>query len=287
MISLHKIFRYLVNDDNFMISIIETSVKEDSKKNKMYQIMHDVVTEYRVLQPEETQKYIYLPYDLKAILPPKFHRMGVISTKETLTNDKLNISFLTSLNVLLRPELRQMTQDNNLQHLNILQKFIEHKIKLNFSIDQHIYKIKNTPKVKKANLEIIEQLLKSTMTPVLIQYIVNIFEINLLIFDFIKMEFVLYWCKGKQYPFLNLFRDIYVLGCLHGFYEPIVMNEDVSLTDKERITIYCNILENIDPKTNPKIVTGCQSLFYLNSQPIPPKTYTTIISKFFPTKKYI
>ena len=116
-INLHNIFRYLVSDDQFLSTIIEINSKKLPKKNKTkFNLMANMVTEYTTLSLDETQNYSLFPQIVKSFLTPDYIRLGI---KNVIEKDLaiVNISFLNSLNLLLRPELYRSNIDEQLKNL--------------------------------------------------------------------------------------------------------------------------------------------------------------------------
>ena len=143
-------------------------------------------------------------------------------------------------------------------------------------------KLKNTKKFKEINRELIKNLSQGKISHDLIQYVVNIFEINLLVFDFAKMDILLYWLKGTKYPYLNLFKDIFCMSYIHGNYEPITCLK-TSIPEEQKRKIYIYILTNTDSiKAEPEIKLSAQGFLYLLSWNLPVDTTKQIYDKFFP-----
>lgn len=277
-ITLHKIFSYLINDNNFLSTVVETNskeVEEKKSKKKTFNLMQNMITEYMVLAPYETQNYSMFPIQLKSYLNPDYIRVGIKNVLEKDLNI-INISFLNSLNVILRPEVYKMDLDEHIKNYNLLESFIIHRIQRNYQID----KTKNTRKVQIANKELIKNISEGKITHDLIQTVINIFEINLLVFDLVKMEMNLYWTKGQIYPYFNLFKDIHFMAYIQGNYEPIIPTNNISEEQKRKIYTY--LLSNIsEVKCIPDIKIDTISLIYLNSWNIPTDIYIDLIKRFF------
>ena len=282
-INLHSIFYHLVGDDKFLSKVIETESGEQKKKKskgKKSNMMADMVTDYVQLAPYEEQKYASFPHKFKYFMMPTFVRYGIKNTMDKNLN-LINISFLNSINILLRPDLYKMSIDDHVRNLGLLEDFVRHKISRNFQID----KIKNTKKVQTANKEIMNRLSEGKITPELIQAVVNIFEINLLIFDFIKNEIYLYWAHGYKYPFFNPFKKIFFMAYIHGSYEPI-MPLDNELDDEDKQKIYIRILTNMSEiKCNEQLKIAIHTMLYIDTWKISTNTYIKIIETFFKKKK--
>ena len=247
-INLHSIFRTIVSDKHFMAEVIEidcTDIEDDKNKKDGFKIMSNMTKEYITLSPFETQAWDGLPDIAKKILPDSYIRAGIknIATKNM---KPVNISFLNSLNVLLRPELyfdRTANTDDQIHNCELLKSYIENMIIGNFSID----KIKNTRKVKAANRALADILTIGKMTHTLIKRIIDIFEINLLVLDVSKNTGYFYWTHGSKYPDLNLFKNIFCMTYIEGNYEPL-LTDNFNFHDSQDYArnIYVNILKNTE-----------------------------------------
>lgn len=277
-ITLRSIFCHLTNDDNFLSTIIESShekMKHKKKKNN-FNLMANMVTEYVPLSPHETQIYSLFPNKIKSYLSPDYIRFGIKNVIEKSLNI-VNISFLNSLNILLRPDIYKLNVEDHIRNLNLLESFISHKIQRNCQID----KTKNTRKVQAVNKELIKNLQEGKISHELIQKIVNIFEINLLVFDFTKIDIYLYWCKGYKYPFVNLFKNLYCMAHIQGNYEPII-SADKNIPKEQIYKMYVHILTNLDEiKCIPNLDLAVHSLLFINSWDISLESYIKILETFF------
>jgi len=190
---LQTIFGYLVDDPNFLTAIYDctSELSEYSAVKKDKIMLNDLVVEYVPLIPFDIQKYNSFPLDFREILPINYVRCGIKTTiLRNMVN--VNISFLNSLNVLLRPEIFKMSINDQLKNYDIFESFITHKIKGNCRID----KIKNTKKVQSVNKAIVQNLVSGKITFDVIQSVINILEVNLAIFDMINNEISFYWAYG-------------------------------------------------------------------------------------------
>jgi len=193
----------------------------------------------------------------------------------------VNISFLSSLNILLRPDTYKLNIDDHIRNLNLLENFIEHKIHRNaYQID----KIKNTKKVQAVNKELINNLSSGKITHELIQCIVNIFEINLLVFDLTKPDIYFYWTRGHKYPFVNLFKNLYCMTYVQGNYEPIIMVSKVVPVEQIRKMYICVLINSPEIKCLPEINLTIQNLLVINTWKVPSDAYIRIVEIFFNKK---
>lgn len=274
--NLRDIFSYLVEDDNFLLTVIETNKYVGQKKNKKksFNLLTNMVTDYIPLLPSETQNYNVLPNNIKNLLTPDYVRCGIKNTidKNLCT---INISFLNSLNILLRPAIYKSNIDDQIKNFVQLESFLCHTIERNYQID----KTKRTKKVQAFNKELIKNLKEGKISRDLIETIINIFEINLLIFDLTKMDIHFYWTKGSKYPFFNPFKNICCMTYLQGNYEPI-MPLDSDITEEQKRKIYENIFIQLDDiKCVPNLNISVPTMIYINTWELSPLTYFQIIKK--------
>lgn len=219
IIDIHTIFCNLVGDETFLSVITETNAHGKSKKKKNGMLLlQNITTDYNILIPYDTQTYRYFPQQIKKLIPVSYTRLGIKNTRENDNGKITNISFLNSLNILLRPELAKMDIVEQMAQLTLLETALKQLMKKNCQIDKE----KNSPAAQEKNKIMISNLITGKVTHDLINYIVNIFEINLIVFDLAKNETILYWCKGSNYPYLNLFKDIHFMTYIRGNYEPLV-----------------------------------------------------------------
>lgn len=282
-LNLHNIFRSLVNDPNFLSIIIDEDdekIEKKKKKKQNYNIMTNIIPEYTLLIQPETQIYELFPVNVKLFLTPDYVRMGVKNIRQKNMNI-INVSFLNSLNILLRPDIYQCQTDENNKNLVLLENFICHMIQRN---TVHIDKVKNTKKMQAINAKMISNLKEGKITHEIIQYIVNIFEINLLVFDFTKSETYLYWSRGHIYPFFNTFRDIYCMAYVHGNHEPI-MAPNNKINDIQKNHIYSKILSNSpELKCLNVIKLGFQTLLHIRDWDLNHEDFMNILKNHYSKK---
>lgn len=273
-INLHSIFRYLVGDENFLSTVIEEKHPESkiSKKKNKSGTVSNMIQEYDLLAPYETQSFGHFPPLVKKFITPNFIRVGIKSDIER-SSGITNISFIASLNILFRPQTWKAGIDEQTKSIVLLEEMVKHKIRRNFQID----KIKkNTKKIQQINGELVKLLVEGKMSDELIQRIVNIFEINLIIFDLVKMEPLFFWAKGEIYPFLNAFKDIYCMIVVNNTYEPIIPSSNILEIDKKR-KIYRNILTNLDEiKSYSNVRIGLPSMMYIDTWDLDIHSYCKI-----------
>lgn len=282
-IDLHNIFRHLTGDENFLSTVIETKNEVKKKKKRKSSSISNMIREYYVLPPNETQDYDSFPALMKNYLTPEYTRIGIKNDLER-NNNTINVSFLYSLNILIRPDIQKAGIDEQIKSYLLLEEMIKHKIRCNFQID----KIKkNTKKVQQANNELIKLLLEGKISDELIQYIINIFEINLLVFDLTKMEVSFYWTKGEKYPFFNPFKNILCMTYINNYYEPVLHTSN-ELTEEQQIKIYSNILTNLSKiKCACKLRIGLHTLLYIESWDLDAYSFCKISEIYLKELKYM
>lgn len=275
--NLHNIFCYLTNNPNFLSTIVETKENIQKKTKKKNSLMADMVTEYITLSPYDSQNYSSFPTNVKNLLTPEYMRYGIVTSMDKNLKP-VNVSFLVSINILLRPDIYKNNISDHIKNLTLLENFIAHKIERNsYQID----KTKNTKKVKILNKELKNSMLDGKISPEIIQCIVNILEINLLIFDFKRDETIFYWCRGHKYPYLNLFKNIYCMAMIDNVYEPI-MPPNNNISSEQQYKLYTLILENNNNiKYHNEIVLSVPALLYIDTWNISLESYNNIIEKYF------
>jgi hypothetical protein len=254
-ISLHYIFRQLVDDDNFLKKIINNtnidvtgeSLSSESQSNSVYDeteksdielnSIERLLNNYSVLQPYNKSNINKLPKHMHIVLMNdnlKYVRYGI---KTVINNGRpLNISFLNCVNIYLRRELLTASMTDQSQQVLKLINFVERKIIHNYKIT----KIKNTPKVKKQNLELVNLIKNGIITDDIIKYVCNIFEINIVIMDMVNDNIYVYWTHGTTYAQPNFHRDILFMTRINDIYEPVLTETEYTY-DLYQI-LYKNIL---------------------------------------------
>lgn len=274
MITLHKIFSELIDDPYFLTTIINNTENE-IKQLHSCNMMTNMVSDYVPLIQFDIQKYNIFSSEFKKILPSSYTRIGIKNFIEK-NYVNINISFLNSINILLRPTIFKLPINDQIKNYELFESFIIHKISRNCKID----KIKNTKKIQNSNKEIIRNILGGRMTIDIIKSIIDIFEINLLVFDFTKNEIYFHWSSGYLYPHLNLFNKLYCVSHIQGIYEPL-MSLDTIIPDTMLQYIYIKIL--VDPIIQhiTPIKMSVPSLLILDDWNVSVTDYVTIINKYF------
>jgi hypothetical protein len=233
-IDIKKIFRIILNDQQFLSQQYEEEEVEKVKKKQ--DLLHQIYGKTQLLGISQKELASEFPACFtNLITSPNCYRFGIQRTQAG--TDNKNISFLTSLNILLYPELTKekygilfSANDQLLSHL------IE-RIKRNYRIDR----IKNTKEMQKTNLKIIELLQSGIIVPQMVQYVSDIFEVNILVFDFNATTTEFYWPYSEQFPYFNLYKKLLVFYRDKEFFEPII-NKNAWGTNK----IYPRILTNMN-----------------------------------------
>lgn len=266
-INLHTIFRHITGDEKLLSTVVmidnnsNSSKKSGRNSKKKFNMMSSVVTEYNRLSQNETQKYRSFPHSVKEYLTPDYKRLGITNMiNRNMIN--VNVSFLNSLNILLRPDIYHENNDSvYMKDLILLEEFIQHRLSRNFQIDKVI---KNTKKVQVINKELAKNISEGKITHELIQCIVNIFEINLLIFDFTTSEVSFYWTFGSNHPFLNVFKNIHCMAYVQGNYEPLAPKNG-TVTKDQLQKMYEKILLDKLIKTQQNIKINVLTAMVINT----------------------
>jgi len=281
-IDLHSIFRYLTSDEKLLSVVIDNTKKtiEEKSPKKSFNMMESVIIGFIPLSPGQLQSQESFPTSIRKFFTPFHSRMGVKNiTNKNMTD--INISFLNSLNMLLRKDLAQTLLNspttNMIKDVENLEEFIKHKLSRNAQIDKVV---KNTVKIKQINNKFINELSEGKINQDLIQYIVNLFEINLLVFNFIANTITLYWAQGKIYPFLNFFKDVQMMSFAHGNFEPIIYHGEEPLVGKPLDVIYANILLSEEIKPYHPLKVGAHSSQKIMDLKIPTVDLIAILKKY-------
>lgn len=202
------------------------------------------------------------------ILPASHYRVGVLRSTSELSNRSLPSSFLTAL--------YQGPDADRSQMVCSLEQYLEylrHSLSQNSAVD----KIKNTRRVQKANAAHMQLLEEGHWNPELLQRLVELEEINLLIFDLYRHETTFYWSRGVTWPQLNLYRPLVTLVCLGDSFEPIIC----PCRDRracEIQTLFRVLLRN-DLMGQPPVLSfpGWLSLWHLGQEAGVPLSLTTAV----------
>jgi hypothetical protein len=285
-LGLQKIFCYLVDDPTFLLTIIDETQESVTNTTKSVcqakiNLMASIIQEYDVLKPSQTVNYHDFPPIMKKILLPEYQRLGIKNTMErNLTI--INISFLNSFNILLRPDIYYLGFEDQMKNLQLFESFLSHTLSRNYQID----KIKKTAKIKLINKQLNDYLVNGKISHELIQYIVNVFEINLIVFDLSKSVNYLYWTHGVKYPFFNTFKNIFFMTYVNGNYEPIMLPNNY-LSSLQKTQIYINILENSDElATMQKIKIDISGFLHINEWNLNSKLFIKILREFYHQAEY-
>lgn len=233
MLNLKDIFRQLCDDAQLLSTFINNDMFDIQAKHELR------LNQYTPLKPRELETITLLSHHLQDILPVTYDRVGIVHTIDK-NMIPINISFLNSIHVLLRPEILNLTVEEQIANYFTFESFMDNAIRRNCQID----KVKNTKKTKSANRELIQKLLEGDITSILIQKIVNIMEVNLLIFDMETNEIHFYWACGLKYQFFNPIKPLWCMTLIDKVYEPLINDEtDINVTNKT--CLINNVLENL------------------------------------------
>lgn len=264
--NLHKIFQYLVEDSEFL-TIVEHA--ENALVNN--DTLFDIISDVKWLDAGATEEYYDFSELLQKYLSPQYYKYGILPVIED-GNKVVNISFLTSLNLLLRPNL--INKDEYvLEPIDKLEAYLLHSITSNCQID----KTKNTCRVRLRNKQLGELFSKGEFTSDVLTRIVNILEINLVIFDAGTNTNRVYWSFGAKSEHINLFRRAYVMHHNKGDYEPIINSEPFDCQH-----LYASIMSNADAfEFIPNLKLSIHSIPYLMSWKCSSKRLVSIINRFY------
>lgn len=240
-INLHYILRTIVADDTFLLKTNEIVLEKTITKQTKIPILNlisDVKNTNLCLPAYQKQSHDLLPMFMQSMLLSAHYRFGIYHSYERKM-DTIQMSFLNALNICIRPELTTSDFATQIIAFENFETFITTHIQHNYHID----KTKNTKKVKIVNAILVQELKTDRICPDILNYIVNILEINLVIFDLVTSTKSLYWTHSVSYPNFNYFRNILFLIQIGSHYEPILYSGD--LTFEQRMEIYGKIFNDL------------------------------------------
>lgn len=241
-INLKEIFRKILNDPQFLSQQYEE--KEVEQFEKKQDLVHQVMGKHQLLQPKQKEYASHFP-DLFRIIfgqSSTAYRLGIQRIVfDPKTNKQQNTSFLTSLNIQIIKDLSTQTYTNLHKQNKYLMTHLIERINRNYRIDR----IKNKRSSQIANKKIIEALQEGVIPHEIIQYVADIFETNILVFDFNSNSTYLYWCYSDKFPYFNLHAPLFVLYRDVDFYEPILCKEQWNT-----LKIYPKLLLNMSDITS-------------------------------------
>lgn len=244
-LNLHYILRNLTQDNNFLLDTNEIILEKAVCKQPATSIQN-LITDTRntnvCLPAYQTQSYDSLPKYMQNILLPEHYRFGIYHTYEKKM-DTINMSFLNALNIAIRPELINADFATHTSAFENFETFITNHVLQNYQID----KTNNTRNKKIINAKLVSDMKTGVIQPQILNFIVNILEINLVIFDMAKSSQTLYWTHSASYPNFNYFRNPVFLVKTDKDYEPIIYPR--SLSHDERIKVYANIFNSLSSFT--------------------------------------
>lgn len=268
--NLHKILQYLIDDSEFLTitEIVDTTIIEKTNNS-----IANIFSENKRLEPGELQDINEMPKSMTPYLTENHKRYGIYGTLIRSTRVVINNSFQTSLNLIFRRGLK--FDDKSVADF---EDFLVDAIKSNSQID----KFKNTVGVKDTNSKIAANMCNGNVTPEVIKRIVNILEINLLIFDLDSKQKLVYWSHGVKSKYINPFRRFYALVYTQGSYEPIIEGSDINY-----IKMYTKVLSDYESFTFVDDLTlHICSIMYVSKWPLTGHEYLRIMERFFPCKPF-
>ena len=275
-ITLGYIFRRLVNNADFLCSGQEHVPCDESICNESQTGVMDVgknSKRYLILAPGQVASCnkSMIPIG-RQIIPGCHIRLGVPGSITDLGHGKDSGSLITSIAIMLRPELQGLPQAYIVEELKLLQDFIQRSILNNTQIDPII---KNSPQIRKQNIALAELMLSGHTSQDLFQRIANIFEVNILVCYLDIQNCTFYWAKGKIRPHLNILRRLWTFTCLDHHCEPVICKcknkkEEHNNTDQPCTRdSYCKIIANDTLRLMSPITLGFSGMLHMQSGHIP------------------
>jgi hypothetical protein len=286
-INLHNIFRYLVKNDEFLLTVHEVrKIKKEKEKpaigiieaitgptlnlgerqalSEMPDMFCSVIS--KKINSKSKKKYIEerseIRVSIKDFLGNGHERLGVQSTwDKNFTTE--SCSFICSLHIIFRPEIYSAVPIEQSKDHELFENFLFNMMERNYRID----KTKNTRKAKAINLGMINEIRQDTPQHETIRTVINIFEINLVLFDTLNNQIMLYWTGGTKYPQFNFCKPLAYMIRTGNHYEPII---DLRKKDPYQSfgkgylrRLYKQLFDNIHLVTPyPPIVYGIEGLMY-------------------------
>lgn len=239
-ISLCAIFRELLNDDNFLN--IEYIEKPKKSVKSTLNFSNNITSNLEIGNKKNYNAFSPIE---KLFLTESHYKFGIISKIDF--NDKIiNSSFINSLNVCY---IGKQIYSNYPTFFFNFEKYIQERLEFNYQIDKGP---KNNKKIKENNkLLSMELAEKEEKSDVLIKRIANVLESNILLFDrdTDPESVYLFHSSGNKYSHLNLFNKLIVISRLKNVYEPILVDDNIDVSNK---IVYINILKNIEMIENYK-----------------------------------
>lgn len=274
-IGIKQIFRTILKDQEFLSQQYEEEKIESQKKNR--DLFYQISGKFQLLNPRQKQHSKEFPNIFHKLFGKEVDcfRFGIQRVQINHQTDvQKNISFITSLNILLFPDLTKHKYSVLFDKNEDLTNHLSERIRINY----RIHKTKNTKEMQKTNAKLIDLLNMGKIVSDIIQYVADSFEVNILVFDFNKSTTDFYWCYCSQFPFMNLYVPLFVFYKDGEFYEPIISKAPWNVTK-----IYPKILVySQDLIMNKKIELSVIQYDILKSKEFNVSTndYLTILSLF-------
>jgi hypothetical protein len=269
MITLHKIIRYL-SDEKFVtgpptvtnVTNHEENLSSDSEKGNrttkykskdIFTMLETTIIDFSVLAMYDYQQQNMFPHNVKEVIPLNFYRFGI----KNLHQQNMvisNISFINTLNILLKPDLKAVNAESQYHYYNLMKEFICNKISANYQIE----KKRNNKKTQDKNNTMVADIKTGTITPHIIQYICNLFEFNLCVCHLNDNVIDYYYCFPESFAYLNPFKPLFFMSCLNSNYEPILPPDVIN--DYPLMNFNC-ILHNDSDKFRPFVPIKLHALY--------------------------
>lgn len=270
VINLHTIFQHLVSDNKFLSKTKIDVVQVEPKPSiPTVSITKNSDSDTNTLIPGDVESWTQLNPTIRMLLSnTKYKRHGI----RVQPNEKGKAkSFILSLAICLIPSLLNTDIETQTLNMTSLETFLVHRIKCNYQID----KIKNTRKVQEANNQIVYHLKSLMITNEVLNVIVNIFEVNLVIFDLAEKTRVrVHWARGIRHQTFNPHRQLLCMTRIGESYEPLITQTPLAVEDLQQIYSRILCLENIGLKLD------LQTLYYISTWPIKFNLLVHIITRY-------
>jgi hypothetical protein len=232
MITLHKIIKYLsddtINSSSFNKNISHRDINSDNfhmendikrKSNDIFTMLETTIIDFSILAMYDYQQQNMFPNKFREIIPVGSYRFGIKNLHQTNMSMAIsNISFINTVNILLKPELKGVNADTQFHYYNLMKEFICNKISANYQIE----KKRNNKKTQDKNNQMVLEIKSGITTPDIIQYVCNLFEFNLCVCYLNDNKIDYYYSFPESFTYVNLFKPLFFMSCINDNYEPII-----------------------------------------------------------------
>lgn len=221
-INLHTILKYFDCEVTRVVKIEETQTasKKDKVSTKISDLMKENVGHDQILEPFNIQSVATMPKLIREIIPKNYHRIGIAGVICRGIN-KVDYSFLYSLLIMFYPEIRDYIYDDQIKNLLKFIEFVELKIKGNYFLDKR----RNSKKIQEMNRQLAERVKNGEVDDVIIEYMANFFELNIIIVDPINDKVRIYYTHTSKNNFFNPLRPLMCLSRINNSFEPVTVHE--------------------------------------------------------------